>query len=164
MCPSSILGGFTISNVYCVRANYGTYARQFIEGGYIAIGWIEGTDLSDVSSREELYPLYERSYPDDTSRIVIGQQVGQIARFLLEIRGGDYVITPDSDTEWLHYGQVGPDLSYYYASPEDGCPYRHRRHTEWKDETLRRGDFSVPFQNTIRSSLTVFAFPNGMNS
>ncbi len=37
------------------------------------------------------------------------------------------------------------------------CPYRHRRKIEWAKETLNRNQFSVPFQNTIRSSLTVFA-------
>ncbi len=50
-------------------------------------------DLSTVTSRDELYPLFKAAYPDDTSNIVIGQQVGQIARFLLEMRAGDYVIT-----------------------------------------------------------------------
>jgi restriction system protein len=146
-----------VNNVFCVRSNFGQYANHFVNGGYIGIGWIKGTDLTNITSREELYPLYEQSHPKDTSRIVIGQQVGQIARFLLEIKGGDYVITPDLDTEWLHYGRVLPDPSYFYSTTEDGCPYKHRRHAKWKKEKLRRGDFSVPFQNTIRSSLTVFA-------
>jgi len=44
-----------------------------------------------------------------------------------------------------------------YASGDDGCPYRHRRRVAWAPRRLKRGDFSVPFQNTIRSSLTVFA-------
>ena len=101
--------------------------------------------------------LYKQAYPKDTSNIVIGQQVGQIARFLLEIQAGDYVITPPRDTEWLHYGVIALDPSYHYAADGDGCPYRHRRRVEWKEERLKRSDFSVPFQNTIRSSLTVFA-------
>jgi hypothetical protein len=114
-------------------------------------------DLSSITTREALYPLYRQAHPDDTSNVVIGQQVGQIARFLLEIQAGDYVITPAADTEWLHYGEVGPDPSYEYAVPEDGCHYRHRRRVRWAKKRLSRGDFSVPFQNTIRSSLTVFA-------
>jgi restriction system protein len=114
------------------------------------------TDLSGVPSREAIYPLYKRAHPEDTSNIVIGQQVGQIARFLLDIAEGDYVITPAADTELLRYGRVGPDPSYYYAGG-DGCPYKHRRRVQWAEGALSRGDFSVPFQNTIRSSLTVFA-------
>jgi len=146
-----------MTNLFCVRAEFGTYTKHFVDGSFVAIGWMPNTDLSAAKSRDELYPLYKGEHPDDTSNIVIGQQVGQIARFLLEIAAGDYVITPAADTEWLHHGQVGPDPSYFYGSGEDGCPYRHRRRVAWALQRLKRGDFSVPFQNTIRSSLTVFA-------
>lgn len=144
-------------SVWCVRAEFGTYTKQFVEGGYVAIAWMPNVDLSAVSSRDELYPLYRIEHPNDTSNIVIGQQVGQIARFLLEIAPGDYLITPAADTEWLHYGQVQSDPTYIYAAGDDGCPYRHRRRVSWSQNRLKRADFSVPFQNTIRSSLTVFA-------
>lgn len=146
-----------MTNVWCVRAEFGTYTKQFVEAGYVAIGWMAHTDLSHIGSRDELYPLYKAEHPDDTSNIVIGQQVGQIARFLLEIKGGDYVVTPAADTEWLYYGQVKADPSYVFAKGDDGCPYRHRRQVIWESKRLKRGDFSVPLQNTIRSSLTVFA-------
>lgn len=82
-----------MTNVWCVRADFGTYTKQFVDGGYVAIGWMPNSDLSRVERRDELYPLYKAEHPDNTSNIVIGQQVGQIARFLLEIQAGDYVIT-----------------------------------------------------------------------
>lgn len=144
-------------NVWCVRAEFGTYTKQFVEGGYVAIGWMPCADLTLIRSRDALYPLYKGAHPKDTSNVVIGQQVGQIARFLLEIQAGDYVITPAADTEWLHYGEVAPDPSYVYAAGNDGCPYRHRRGVTWAKDPLKRAEFSVPFQNTIRSSLTVFS-------
>jgi restriction system protein len=146
-----------MTRVWCVRAEFGTYTRQFVEGGYVAIGWMPNTDLTEVKSRDELYPLYKKAHPEDRSPIVIGQQVGQIARFLMEIRAGDYVITPAADTEWLHYGQVEAEPSYFYAAGDDGCPHRHRVRVKWAKDRLKRGSFSVPFQNTIRSSLTVFS-------
>ena len=146
-----------MTNVWCVRAAFGTYTEQFVSGGYVAIDWMRNVDLSAVKSRDELYPLYKQAHPNDTSNIVIGQQVGQIARFLLEIQAGDYVITPAADTEWVHYDRMASEPSYAHAASDDGCPYRHRRTVEWAKKRLKRGDFSVPFQNTIRSSLTVFA-------
>jgi restriction system protein len=146
-----------MTNLFCVRAEYGTYTNQFVQGGYVGIGWMHNTDLSGITSKEELYPLYKLAHPEDTSNLVIGQQVGQITRFMLDIKAGDYVITPAADTEWLYYGQIAPDPSYVYAVATDGCPYRHRRKVTWSATKLRRADFSVPFQNTIRSSLTVFA-------
>ena len=90
-------------NVFCVRADFGTYAKSFVAGGYVAIGWMPKTDLSAIATRDELNPLYKAEHPDDASNIVVGQQVGQIARFLLEMKPGDYVITPAADTELLHY-------------------------------------------------------------
>lgn len=113
--------------------------------------------MSNISTRDELYPLYKAANPGDKSNIVIGQQVGQIARFLSEIQAGDDVITPAADTEWLHYGKVGPDPSYYYAPGDQKCPFPHRRRVEWSKDRLKRWGFSAPFQHTIQSSLTVFA-------
>lgn len=147
-----------MTNVWCVRADSGQFTEHFLRGGYAGIGWSEiAQDLGAVRSREALYPLVRAAFPDVQSAIVIGNYVGQIARFLLEIHAGDYVITPALDTEWLHYGRVGADPSYFFATTEDGCRYRHRRRIEWAKDRLKRGDFSVPFQNTIRSSLTVFS-------
>ena len=145
-------------NVWCVRADGGTYTENLVKGGYVGIGWQEiDLDLNAVGSREDLYPIVKAAYPDVKSAIVIGNYVGQLARFLLEIQPGDYVVTPAADTEWLRYGRVGPDPSYFFATADDGCRYRHRRHVEWSTERIQRGSFSVPLQNTIRSLLTVFA-------
>jgi restriction system protein len=142
--------------VYCVRAEYGSYTKYFIEGGYVAIGWMKSHDLTNVRTKDEVYAVYKQVHPNETSNLVIGQAVGQIARFLFDIKRGDYVITPDANTELLRYGVVGRDPSYFYFKGNDGCPYPHRRRVEWHKEPVKRNQFSVPFQNTIRSSLTVF--------
>ncbi|WP_298940187.1 restriction endonuclease [uncultured Dysgonomonas sp.] len=141
--------------LYCVRAEFGTYTKQFLEGNYVAIGWLPQNNLSAITSRDELYPLYRTEYPKDISNVVIGQQVGQIARFLLEIKTGDYVITPAQNTEFIYYGIV-QENAYFFADSSDGCPYLHRKRVKWFKEPIQRSQFSVPFQNTIRSSLTVF--------
>ncbi len=142
--------------VYCVRADFGTYTDHFVNGGYIALGWLPDNDLSKVQSRDELYSLYRNAYPDHISNLVIGQQVGQIARFLLEIKAGDYVITPAQNTEFIYYGVVENDAYYFASGENDGCPYLQRRKVKWCDNPIQRSQFSVPFQNTMRSSLTVF--------
>lgn len=146
-----------MADVWCVRADFGTYTDQFLKGGFMGVGWMPDLDLSGVQSKDDLYPLYQQTYPDDTSNIVIGQQVGQIARFLLDIKAGDYVITPEADTEWLRFGKVGDGPSYYHFDGDDGCRYRQRRKVEWAAKPIARSGFSVPFQNTMRSSLTVFS-------
>jgi len=148
--------------VHCVRASYGLYTQHFLKGGYAAIGWLDKVDLSDITSREQLKPLYKKAHPEDTSNIVIGQQVGQIGRFLLEIKGGNYIITPAHDTEFIYYGVVEPN-SYYLSDGADGCPFVHRKKVKWHSKPIQRSQFSVPFQNTIRSSLTVFSISHKKN-
>ena len=149
-------GDNEMTSVWCVRAEFGRYTPQFVSGGYAGIGWIPQQDLTAVKRREDLYPLYEEAHPNDTSKFVIGQQVGQIARFLLEIEIGDYVITPTDKTASVRYGRVTSDPNYT-ESPTDGCPFPHRRKIDWAEQPLNRQALSVPFQKALGSSLTVFA-------
>lgn len=149
-------------DLYCVRAEFGTYTNQFLAGNYVAIGWLPNNDLSNIKSRDELYPLYKKEYPEDISNVVIGQQVGQIARFLLEMKSGDYVITPAQNTEFIYHGII-EENAYHFANASDGCPYLHRKKVKWNKEPIQRSQFSVPFQNTIRSSLTVFYISHKKN-
>lgn len=62
-----------MTNIYCVRADFGKNTHDFIKGGYVAIGWIPNDDLSQIEHRDELYPLYRKEYPQD---VVVGQHVG----------------------------------------------------------------------------------------
>jgi len=144
-----------MAELFCVRANYGQYADNFVRGAYVAIGWLEKENLAKIRDKRELEELYRINYPEERSQNVIGQQVGQISRFLLEMKAGDYVITPAAEQDYLYFG-VLKNEPYQYANNSDGCPYRHRRAVEWSRERLQRNQFSIPFQNTIRSSLTVF--------
>lgn len=143
-------------NLFCVRADFGKYTQHFIKGGYIGIGWIENRALSEVKNKDDIQNLYVENYPNDVSPYKIGQQVGQIARFLFEIKANDYVITPARETNNIYWGIVLEE-PYYYSDMNDGCPFIHRRKVKWNKEPVQRKQFSVPFQNSIRSSLTVFS-------
>ena len=143
-------------NVWVVRADGGRYTEHCVSGSYTGIGWGELGDLSKIKDRDELRTLYEITFPND-STATVGNKVGQIARFLLEIRAGDYVITPAQDSEWLHYGRIGDEAPYYHADAADGCPYPHRRPVDWDRKRLRRSERSVPFQHNLRAMLTVYA-------
>ena len=75
----------SIIRVSCVRADGGKYTEHFIHGGYIGTGWEDLLDLRNVQSRDELSDLVQNAYPGQPSPIIIGNAVGQIARFLLDI-------------------------------------------------------------------------------
>lgn len=144
-------------NVWCVRAEFGKYANNFRDGGYVALDYNVGEPLPIDSDRTAYIHLYKKYNPNDVSNVVIGQQVGQLTRFCEDIQSGDYVITPSERNDVLYYGKVMEEGYYFDESPTDGCPYRHRRRVKWSKKTASRSTFSVPFQNTIRSSLTVFS-------
>jgi predicted Mrr-cat superfamily restriction endonuclease len=151
----------TTPNIIFVRSDYGRYTPQFISGSYVAIGWLESVNLKDVKTRDELYPLYRKDNPDEKSNIVIGQQVGQISRFLHELKTGDYVFTQSVNSDHFHYGILAGGY-YYERNSKDGCPFPHRKKVTWIGE-MARNQFSVPFQNTIRSSLTIFYVSQAQN-
>jgi restriction system protein len=139
---------------------YGQYTSQFVSGQYVAIGWLNGQDLTHIQDRQEIKQICKAENPSIDSNLVIGQQAGQVARFLLDIKPGDYVITPAADTNTLHYGQVQPD-PYFLAAEADGCPFTQRKRVAWSTTTtLRRDTLSIPMQHTLGSSLTVFQISN----
>ncbi|MEZ5425341.1 MAG: hypothetical protein R2747_03670 [Pyrinomonadaceae bacterium] len=153
-----------MSEIYVVRAFFGNYIRQFIRGGYVAVGWMNNRDLSGIETTEKLTELYTEEHPEKTNGLVIGQQVGQIERFLWEIKSGDIVITPEKNSELIYYGIISSRAGYYYFRGVDGCPYRHRRRVGWVRRIIREKDYSEPFRRTIRSPQVVFHVPKDKNS
>ena len=144
-----------MTDVWVVRAEFGKYTDNFVAGGYVGAGWINDKDLSAVKDKDELYPMYQRVNPHETSKNTVGANVGMLALFLLQIKADDYVITPAAETEWLHYGKVAEDPSYYHSDVGDGCPFRHRRKAAWEGP-LRRSELSVQFKHTLQAAKTVF--------
>lgn len=142
-------------DLYCVRADYGKYTQDFLDGGFAAYGLLNERDLTGVLDREDLYPIYKEVLPNEVNNHVIGKGVGQLARFLFEMKQGDYVLTRAADTEFFHWGVVLDD-TYEFATKPGHCPYRHRRRVQWNTTKIRRSDLSVPLQNTLRSLLSVF--------
>jgi hypothetical protein len=145
-----------VPEIYCVRAESGRYADQFKNGGYVAIGWFPGYSLTSIPDRDGIQRVYRDHHPGDTSPYAIGVQVGQVARFLFDIRAGDFVVTPTANSDLVYWGVVNDEPYRFVESPLDGCPQQHHRPVDWNDQPVRRSLFSVPLQNTMRSSLTVF--------
>jgi restriction system protein len=100
-----------------------------------------------------LADLYQAAYPED-KKMRAAVNVGQIARFLSELKVGDYVITPyTSDDPRLLIGKVTSDV---YREVDASCPFPHRRKVEWQEQELNRKSFSIPLQSTLKSSQTCF--------
>ena len=146
-----------MANVWIVRADGGTQTENCVDGGFTGIGWCADLDAGVLAGFEDIRSGYAKANPHILSNSVLGNHAGELARFAYDLRVGDYVITPTDNSKWLRYGQV---TGHYEHIPPDGvggCPYRHRRTVQWTDHFLDRTEFSIPFQLTFRTPLTVFA-------
>jgi len=65
--------------------------RNFLQGGYAAIGWLRDTELTGMSL-DEIEKALENEYPDELGEVSLAKRAFE--RFLsLEI--GDYVAVPN---------------------------------------------------------------------
>ena len=147
--------GDKMTNVWCVRSEFGKYTDHFVSGGYAAVGWIGGDDLTGITDREEFRRLYKKDQPQDTDARV-GANVGQVYRFMVDVKPGDYIITPTTNSALLRYGRVESEPSYE-PEQDDGCPFPHRRRVAWEKQPLNRKELSMPLQYSMRAQMTVFA-------
>lgn len=143
--------------VFVLRADYGRYTDTFKNNNYIGIGWfsrdtidphLEGWKLED---KEFLKEKYREKYPTDTN-MRVNQNVGQIYRFVNEMKIGDYVISPFNTNELL----IGEIESEMYVEEDNTSPYSWRKKVKWLRDDVNRHNFSNPLQNTLRSSLTCY--------
>ena len=157
-------GGKPILSVWCVRADYGKYTDDMVNGGYIGYGgnW---PDLSDAKDLHEISERLARTaFREETSKPKIAAYAGMMATFLWKIQPGDWVITPygkytphRSDSDGLRYGQMLTGSSQYVPAGSDACPYTMRRKIAWAEQSLQRDSLSEPLRRTLnRAAKSVF--------
>ncbi|HET8962672.1 MAG TPA: restriction endonuclease [Chitinophagales bacterium] len=144
-----------MKNIYVVRADFGRHTQAFKDNGYVGIGWFDFLMEKGIT-REEIKEHYFKKYPKDVP-LRAGQNSGQVLRFVNGINVGDIVLTPYSTNKLL----VGEVISENYYEQDDSSPYGQRKKVNWFDQRIDRYELSVPLQNTLRSSLTVYKVNNG---
>jgi restriction system protein len=139
-------------NVYVLRADFGRYTDTFKNKGYIGIGWFpESLENIDYTNKDSLKLAYKNLYPNDPY-MRMNQNVGQINRFVNEMKIGDIIISPFNNNQLL----VGTIQSDTYYEKDLSSPFYWRKKVSWFTEAIDRHTLSVPLQNTLRSSLTCF--------
>ena len=58
-----------MTGVWCVRAEFGTYTKQFVDGGYVAIGWMPNSDLSRIKTRDVVSSVQFLSLDEQVAQI-----------------------------------------------------------------------------------------------
>ena len=73
-----------MAKIWMVSAYFGNYTNTWVEGGYAAVGWLGGEDLTSVHSREEILQRFRDAHPDQTPN-QSGTNGGQLAAFILKV-------------------------------------------------------------------------------
>lgn len=131
-----------MSRAWVVRPYpHGIYRMQeFLDENMIAIGWPGIGDLSAARTREDIRQTLDPN-DDWPSPRSLGQAIGNIFRFVIEIRRDNYVVVPDGGD--VYFGQVTTDYRYVAEMDDDehGCP--HQRNVNWfHKKTLFQGNSS----------------------
>lgn len=141
--------------VFVLRADYGRYTDVFRNNNYIGIGWFDAINPIeenwDLTDKDFLKEKYREKYCDDAN-MRVNQNVGQIYRFINEMKIGDIVISPYNTNDLL-IGKITGDL---YFQNDNSSPYPWRKRMEWIKDNVNRHNFSQPVQNTLRATLTCF--------
>jgi predicted Mrr-cat superfamily restriction endonuclease len=109
------------------------YAWQnFLKGRYVAIGWLEDTDLTGKSIGE-IEGLLEDVYPDRPDRVAHATHVFE--KFLT-LERGDYVAVPNVAWGLFGVGMVTSDYKFKENVHDIGCDdksefYSHYRDVDW---------------------------------
>ncbi len=138
--------------MWMVRAEVqGRYFEEFKNNSIVAIGWAEIGNLSSLRTRDDLSRAVASTYPDYKPGKAINS-VGQLNRFVREMKINDRVLTYDpSERVYL----VGTIVSEYEYSPSILEDDPNTRRVRWEGE-VPRDVLSVPTRNTLGSILTLF--------
>lgn len=121
---------------------------------HVCIGWSNMGDLSGIDSKEELGEVYDKSYQKNNRGR--GQDIGQIWRFLKDVKIGDYIIY--ADDAFFHIGRV--DSDYYYdnaENPNQSEDYTNNRKVTWLKKNLSRSILSTNLQNSLKTAMSIWS-------
>ncbi|MFC1515796.1 restriction endonuclease [Thermodesulfobacteriota bacterium] len=125
--------------------------QDFEDNGYVAVGWIEMDDLTNVKSKGDIEKIHIKAYPDQKTA-KRRMSVGQMARFRFDIKEGDLVTTYNPEYRTYLVGEIVSDYQYIPRSPGD---FNHIRKVNWQGK-VKRDSLSVSTKNTVGAIMTLF--------
>lgn len=123
------------------------------ENPHVCIGWSNLGDLSDIDSKEQLSELYEANY--DKNNRGRGQDVGQIWRFIHDMKVGDYVIFAENSV--FHIGRIESDYCYDTTERESqDSDYKSNRKVKWLKKNISRNVLSTDLHNSLKTAMSIW--------
>ena len=122
------MGVLSLRNIWVVRAGGGgVHADKFEQAGIAAIGFSRKKDISRLQSRDAFLSELTREHPNMKKGRLINW-ASQLHRFVHEVKEGDLILTPISDTREIMIGTCAG--SYRYDPSREGI-LPHTRSVTW---------------------------------
>jgi restriction system protein len=124
---------------------------SLVDGGYIAIGWVEAGDLSDLPNDRDAFKDRLRETFPGKSEAWVANAAGQLLRFRYVMAPGDLVVYPRKTDRTINIGRISGGFER-----DDGSDYPNRRPVEWIKTELNRDRFTQGCLYEFGSALSVF--------
>jgi len=128
----------------------GILFEDFKKKGIIAIGWKEVGDLTKMLKWTEIEEKVKKAFPE-SSKGYIGMTTGQITRFRIDFKFGDYVITYNPQERKYLVGEIVSDYEYN----QNLTKFHNIRKVKWLGE-IDRDKLSTQTKNSLGSIATIF--------
>jgi restriction system protein len=138
-------------NIWMVRAGKGGYLiDEFLENNIVAIGWNDVGPIPKDITYDNLKKKFKEVYVDDSDGSV-NQSVGQLWRFLNDLKIGDKLVSYDSSSRLYYLGEI---VSEYKFNAE--YEYHHYHEVKWEGSGIDRDLLPTDVKNVLGSILTIF--------
>lgn len=124
------------------------------EHPHVCIGWSAMGDLSDIESKDELAVRYDEHF--DKVGIGRGQDIGQVWRFINDVKVGDYIIFAENSE--FHIGRI--ESEYFYDNSDNqnqSADYKSTRKVRWLKKNIRRSVLSSDLHNSLKTAMSIWA-------
>lgn len=146
-------GSATLRNIWVVRAGKrGAFADEFEKAGIAAIGFSARKNISSLRSRDAFLSDLTREHPNMRKGRLINW-ASQLYRFVHEVKEGDLILTPVTDTREIMMGTCAGPCRY---DPNREGVHPHTRSVTWTDR-ISRDELSGRAKNSAGSTLTLFS-------
>ena len=140
-------------NLFGIHIKYKNNALSE-DNPHVCIGWSAMGDLSNISDKSTLATLYDEHFKKNSRGK--GQDIGQIWRFLNDVKEGDYIIYAENSV--FHIGRI--ESEYYYDEneyPNQSSDYKNTRKVRWLKKNISRAVLSSDLHNSLKTAMSIWS-------
>jgi hypothetical protein len=121
---------------WLLRTQGKDFYNEFVNQGFIAIGWEKLNDLNVIRSgdHKKIRDLLKDFYEDEKRP---GLAASELITFVNFIKKGDIVLQPASYSNLICIGEVLDSEITIDKNPKGICPFEKRRRVKWLEEVSR---------------------------